>query len=50
MPHAQAGESSGLLQGLALFEQEQDTTPASQTGMASRRALPALDRGAVFRG
>src|SRR5947208_10545917 len=35
MPRAQAGEPGGLLQGLALFEQEQDTTPASQPGMAS---------------
>src|SRR5918993_1896463 len=49
MPHAQAGEPGGLLQGLALFEQEQGTPPAGQPGMASRGALPVLDRGAVFR-
>src|SRR3954447_4169770 len=50
VPHAQAAEPGGLRQGLALFEQEQDTAPACQPGVASRRALPVLDLGAVFRG
>src|SRR3954470_19911652 len=50
VPHAQAAEPGGLLQGLALFEQEQDTAPACQPGVASRRALPVLDLGALFRG
>jgi hypothetical protein len=50
VPHAHAAESRGLLQGLALFEQEQDPTPACQPGVASRRSLPALDLGPVVRG
>src|SRR5689334_5041502 len=48
--HAHAAGPGGLLQGLALFEQEQDPAPASQPGVASRRALPASDLGLVFRG
>jgi hypothetical protein len=50
VPHAQARESGGLRHGLAPFEQEQDPAPACQPGVASRRALPTLDLGAVFRG
>jgi hypothetical protein len=50
VPRAQAAESGGLLQGLAPFEQEQDPAPACQPGVASRRALPVLDLGAVFWG
>jgi hypothetical protein len=49
VPHAHAAESGGLLQGLALLEQEQDTASACQAGGASRRALPALDLGSIFR-
>src|SRR5262245_16040151 len=34
VPHAHATESGDLLQGLALFEQEQDPPTAYQPGMA----------------
>src|SRR4051794_35924322 len=50
VPRAHAAEPAGCLQGLALFEQEQDPAPAGQPGAASRRALPALELSSVFRG
>src|SRR5947209_17867634 len=43
VPRAHAAESAGLLQGLALFEQEQRPAPARQPGVASRRALAVFD-------
>src|SRR3954449_10464659 len=49
MPHAHAAEPGGVLQGLALFKQEQATAPTRQPGAASRRALPVLHLGSVFR-
>ncbi len=50
VPHVHAAEAGGLLQGLAPFEQEQDTAPACQPGRATRRALPTLDLSTFFRG
>src|SRR4051812_25829772 len=43
VPHVHAAEPAGFLQGLALFEQEQDTAAARQPGGAGRCTLPTLD-------
>jgi hypothetical protein len=48
VPHVHAAEPAGFLQGLALFEQEQDTAAARQPGGAGRRTLPTLDLSEVF--
>src|SRR4051794_20615769 len=48
--HAHAAEPGGLLQGAALFEEEEDAAPACQPSGAGGRALPALDLGSIFRG
>src|SRR3954467_6082367 len=45
VPHVQAAEPAGSGQGLAPFEQEQDTSPACQPGGSGRRPLPVLDLG-----
>src|SRR5437763_13859201 len=38
VPHAQAAEAGGFLEGLAPFEEEQGTTAAGQPGGTRRRA------------
>jgi hypothetical protein len=50
VPHAQAAEAGGFLQGLTPIEKEQDTAAACQPGRTSRRALPTLDLSTFFRG
>jgi hypothetical protein len=43
VPHAQATPLGGVLQGHSLFQQQQDATPAGQSGGAGGRPLPTLD-------
>src|SRR3954449_6769665 len=50
VPHTHAAKAGGFLQGLAPFEQEQDTAAACQPGGTGRGALPALDLSSLFRG
>src|SRR3954452_16698691 len=50
VPHAHAAGPGGLHEGLAPFEQEQETSSSGQSGGAGGGPLPAFDLGADFRG
>jgi len=50
MSDAHAAGPGGLLEGLAPFEQEQQTPPSGQPCGAGGGPLPALNLGADFRG
>ncbi len=49
VPDAHAAGPGGLHEGVAPFEQEQETAPSRQAGRAGGGPLPAFDLGSDFR-